>query len=450
MAADTPKTTKKTKKTTSKTTSATPAQTNDTPTVASSDEEVIISEEVIAEAMETPTEETKHDTMQAKKPRNTFQKILLGIIIVVALCLGIAAGILVFLAYRNVDNNHKVDRIESPEPIYSILTGEEIDNADLNTKPTFCVQIPNGGDGARPQAGLNQAAVVFEAIAESGITRFAAVFQNPTVSAIGPIRSLRPYYLSWDLPFDCTIVHAGGSKEALNNLAASGSHDLDENLTYMWREYNTNRGWNNLFTSSADLEQYSINSGKQNSQIKAFARLTPDETAEAASNQHCNATETENAEDDQANCNQESVEQIEIDFGMTATYNTVYNYDSESNTYYRSYATGENHVTYDCPAGIEEPSTITACGQPVQVAPSVVIAMRVYEQRMTDGYHEDITTRGTGDATIFQNGTAIEGTWFKASDREQIIFRDQDGQEIKLAPGQVWIAAVPQYGDVRY
>lgn len=447
MAADTPKTTPKTKKTTSKSTTS---KVEDPSTLPVSEDIVVTEEEITEEIIEMPEESSNHTEMktkQAKKSRNTFQKILLGIIIVVALCLGIAAGVLVFLAYRNVENDHKAEKVDFPDPIYSVLTGEEIDNADLNSKPTFCVQIPNGGDGARPQAGLGQAAVVFEAIAESGITRFAAVFQNPTVSAIGPIRSLRPYYLSWDLPFDCTVVHAGGSKEALSSLAASGQHDLDENLTYMWRENNTTRGWNNLFTSSADLEQYSINSGKQTSQIKSFPRLTTDEATDAASKVHC---DTDDTEGDEANCTTELVGKIEIDFGMTAAYNTVYNYDSESNTYYRSYATGENHVTYDCPTGIDEPNTITACGQPVQVAPSVVIAMHVYEQRMADGYHEDITTRGTGDATIFQNGTAIQGSWFKASDREQIIFRNQDGNEIKLTPGQVWIAAVPQYGDVRY
>ena len=449
MAADTPKTTKKTTKK-----SNNPAEVNAMPKqVPKNDEEVIITEETVVEDIEVSENDNQKEDKtvtkkKTKKPRNTFQKILLGIIIAVALCLGVVAGVMIFLAYRNIENEHKAERVDFPEPIYSTLTGLEIDDASLNTKPTFCVQIPNGSDGARPQAGLNQAAVVFEAIAEAGITRFAAVFQNPTVSAIGPIRSLRPYYLSWDLPFDCTIVHAGGSEEALNELAISGQHDLDENLTYMWRELNTTRGWNNLFTSTTDLEQYSINSGKQTSQVKSFARLTPDEAAEVVENHKCaeNSDDGENGE----TCTNDFVTDIEIDFGVSATYNTVYSYDSESNTYYRSYATGENHVTYDCPAGIDEPNTITACGQPVQVAPSVVIAMHVYEQRMNDGYHEDITTRGTGDATIFQNGTVIEGTWFKASDREQIVFRDQDGNEIKLTPGQVWIAAVPQYGDVIY
>ena len=98
---------------------------------------------------------------------------------------------------------------------YSNLTGLALEDAgDLNA-PAYCIQTPNGMDGARPQAGLTEAGVIFEAIAEMGITRFAAIYQNPGSAVIGPIRSLRLYYLQWDTPFDCTIVHAGGADDAL-------------------------------------------------------------------------------------------------------------------------------------------------------------------------------------------------------------------------------------------
>ncbi len=103
---------------------------------------------------------------------------------------------------------------ENKEKTYSDLTGEPLADTTLRTAPAYCIQTPNGTDGARPQAGLNEAGVIFEAIAESGITRFAAIYQNPSAAVIGPIRSLRIYYLEWDTPFDCTIVHAGGSGDA--------------------------------------------------------------------------------------------------------------------------------------------------------------------------------------------------------------------------------------------
>jgi len=74
----------------------------------------------------------------------------------------------------------------------------------------------------------------------------------------------------------------------------------------------------------------------------------------------------------------------------------------------------------------------------------------VSEKRASDDYHEDITTVGSGEAYVFQNGTAIKGTWKKDSVAEQIRFYDESGSEIALAPGQTFVEAVPQYGSVEY
>lgn len=67
---------------------------------------------------------------------------------------------------------------------------------------------------------------------------------------------------------------------------------------------------------------------------------------------------------------------------------------------------------------------------------------------MSDNYHEAITTLGRGNAHIFQNGAVIEATWTKTSQNSQIIFRDLNGNEIAFTPGQLWIAAVPQFGSL--
>lgn len=377
---------------------------------------------------------------KVKTPRTTKQKIFLAIIIVILVALIAAITVIILLTIRSKQTSvDQPDHPTFPDPIYSTLTGQEISDAKLNSNPTLCVQIPNGKDGARPQAGLSQAAVVFEAIAETGITRFAAVFQNSTVSAIGPIRSLRPYYLEWDIPFDCTVVHAGGSDEALAALRKTGQRELDESNVYMWREYQTGRGWNNLFTSSEELIRYNSDKGYNSSNIKAFAHFTPEEVEQILIDHSQDCTSEEPCETDQAT-------EIKINFGAMPSYNTVYHYDAATNTYPRSYANGESHLTFTCPAELNRPNTTTQCGEASQVAPSVVIAMVVNETTMADGYHEDITTTGTGTAYIFQNGEAIEGSWSKASANEQIVFKDNSGNIVKLSPGQLWIAAVPSRG----
>lgn len=380
---------------------------------------------------------------KTKRPRTTGQKIVIVAAAAILIALLVALILVVIKVLNPSFIQNKGEHAEFSDPIYSVLTGEEISDAAMNQSPTFCVQIPNGTDGGRPQAGLTDAAVVFEAIAEAGITRFAAVFQNATVGAIGPIRSLRPYYLDWDTPFNCTIVHSGGSDEALAALRTSGQRDLDESLTYMWRENTRERYWNNLFTSPKLLLDYNLSRNYTTSSLKAFARLTPEQVNNLINARNACAADETCAE-------AEVVSSITLRFGAVPAYNTVYTYNPETNTYLRSYANGSAHLTYACPSDLNAPNTYTDCGEPVQVNPSVVVAMVVQETRMADNYHENITTIGTGAVTIFQNGEVVEGTWTKSSQSSQLIFRDYSGNEIKLTPGQLWIAAIPQYGSIDY
>ena len=335
--------------------------------------------------------------------------------------------------------------------VYSNLTGLALENpADLNA-PAYCVQTPNGMDGARPQAGLTQAGVVFEAIAEMGITRFAAIYQKPTSAVIGPIRSLRLYYLKWDTPFDCTIVHAGGADDALAAVKSGGYKDLSENYEYMYRGQSGNRLWNNLFTTSTDLANFSANNGYSTSNIEGFNRYTPAEAlrarAEATADFVLNIVEK--AEGDTSSVSV-SAPVINLRFGSLPSYNVSYEYNAATNTYARSYENGNAHEVYECPAeNLGEVDPEKYCSL-VQVSPSVVIAMVVEESKAWDGYHEDITATGSGKAYIFQNGGAIVGQWEKDSTEAQIRFVGDDGHEVKLIPGQTFISAIPTYGNVEY
>ena len=334
--------------------------------------------------------------------------------------------------------------------IYSNLTGLTLSNAEELKAPAYCVQTPNGMDGARPQAGLNEAGVVFEAIAEAGITRFAAIYQNPTSAVIGPIRSLRIYYLEWDTPFDCTIVHAGGSGDALTAVS-HGYKDLTEDYQYMYRGTYGGRLWNNLFTTSSYLAQMNADRGYGESNIKGFTRMTPDESLVSRVN---NLVEEklviyEPSTGKTSNLSAKT-SSVAVNFGGIAAFNVRYNYDPASNTYLRSYADGTPHDVYKCPAenlGEKNPEDVCTL---TQLNPAVVAVMVVQEKRASDNYHEDITATGSGDAYVFQNGVAVKGTWKKASDAEQIRFYGTDGAEIALAPGQTFIEAVPYYGSVEY
>lgn len=60
----------------------------------------------------------------------------------------------------------------------------------------LAVMIENSTD-ARPQSGLTSADIVYETVAEGGITRFMALFYCNSLSDIqvGPVRSARTYFI---------------------------------------------------------------------------------------------------------------------------------------------------------------------------------------------------------------------------------------------------------------
>lgn len=401
--------------------------------------------------------EATADKKSSKKKHAWILPTILSVILV-----AVGAGCAIFFIIAQNENNKEAAKYPDAVPgerFYSKLTGEDLDTAEEITAPVYCVQTPNGLDGARPQVGLHDAGVVFEAIAERGVTRFAAIYQNPKNAIIGPIRSLRLYYLEWDTPFDCTIVHAGGADDAIAAVRNGGYKHLNESFEYMYRgEYNYHN-WNNLFTTPGLLATYNADAnGNAGSNVQGFTRMTPNDAEDEfdhlkslkASNE---AAETENKDDSSAQENAEKLPEmadyISIHYGYNDDFNPSYEYDIETNSYKRSYGYGP-HTSYICPdEDLADKDPVDYCEES-QLSPKVVIAMFVKEQVASDNYHENITTTGSGKAYIFQNGKVLTGIWSKNSTSEQIKFFDDSGAEIPLIPGQTWISAIPTYGSINY
>jgi hypothetical protein len=289
-----------------------------------------------------------------------------------------------------------------PEPLVSRLTGMPI-AAELKDTPTTAVMIENSPD-ARPQAGLYDAGVVFEAIAEGGITRFLAIFQEARPAYIGPVRSARPYFLDFVVPFDAPLAHAGGSPQALAEIKSQGIKDLDHGANGSAYQRVSNRfAPHNLYTSRDQLFAAQNSRGWNTSTFTGFPRK-----AEAPS-------ATPNAKS--------------IDFAISGFfYNVHYDYDPATNSYIR-YEGGKPH-------------TDERAGKAMN--PKVVIApvMGHHYQGVYSVYGDT----GTGKAYIFQDGIVTEGTWDKADRKTQIKFLDSTGAPLPLNPGQTWItlAASPQ------
>ena len=103
-----------------------------------------------------------------------------------------------------------------PEPVYPYhnpLTGEGLEE-DISGQRPFAVML-NNLSKALPQLGVSQADVIYEIVAEGGITRMLAVFQDiEGVGDLGSVRSARDYYVSLACGHDAISVHAGGSPQA--------------------------------------------------------------------------------------------------------------------------------------------------------------------------------------------------------------------------------------------
>lgn len=286
------------------------------------------------------------------------------------------------------------------------LTGAQI-SPELNKRPVTGIMIENSPD-ARPQAALKDAGVVFEAIAEGGITRFLALYQESQPDYIGPVRSVRPYYAELLAPFDASIVHAGGSADGLAKVKALGLKDIDHGANGgAFQRVNDRYAPHNLYTNMGSLDKVNSERGYNTSNAKSFVRKTekPGQAVTAG----------------------------KIDINMSAAlYNSHYDYDPASNTYKRSQA-GKPHSDH-------------RSGQ--QIAPKVVVALVM--NYSTRGIYSVYQTTGSGKAYIFQDGTVQAVTWTKANEREQIAFTDEAGKPVGINPGQTWLALVKDNGSVSY
>ncbi|MDB5165475.1 MAG: uncharacterized protein JWM00_365 [Candidatus Saccharibacteria bacterium] len=353
--------------------------------------------------------------------RNPFQKLLrwirthrlLTIIIVGVILILVASGITYALLSQPVPQFAKAVVKPKPKPIvkyYSPLTGVEVADDAATKQAVTAIMIENSPD-ARPQSGLKAAGIVFEAIAEGGITRFLTLHQEDKPQLIGPVRSLRMYYVDWLAPFNASVAHIGGSALALAEVRNGKYRDIDQffNAGSYWRA--TDRyAPHNVYTSFERLDALNIAKGYTSSSFTGFPR------ADGKASTAPNATS------------------IAIDIS-SALYNSTYTYDAATNLYNRSLA-GVPHT--DREAG--------------QITPSVVIALKVDEVTvMEDGYRQSITTTGSGEAIIFQNGIVTTSTWTKADRASQMTFTDAAGKPIALNRGQTWISAVPNgHGSVTW
>jgi hypothetical protein len=336
------------------------------------------------------------------------------------------------------------------------------ESATWNERRPIAMMLENHMD-ARPESGLSRADVVYEAVAEGGITRFMPIFYCAAAAEnvqAAPLRSARVYYINMAAGYGTLplFLHQGGANNicsscpggvkpssqinpAVNTVTlfdklgwqgGSGGNNLDGgyNIGYpivVRNQYRlsstTAAAWEHSVV--VDLDLVWAEAAKRNLAYKDSDGVAWTEGFKKWLFQDGTATTSPVASD------------IKFDFWTSmAGYDVEWKYDSATNTYKR-FNGGSAHVDWE----FDKP----------QLSATNVVIMFVGEKGPVDTEHHMLyTVTGTGKALVFQNGQAISGTWKKDSALDREVFYDTNGEEIKMVRGQTWIELVPSTNKVSY
>ena len=283
----------------------------------------------------------------------------------------------------------------------------------------FAMMIDNHPD-AYPQSGLNRASIVYEALAEYGITRFMAVFP-PEVAMddrqLGPVRSARHYFVQWAMGMGAISCHAGGSPAGLE-LAESTTEIVntdalrDTTSVYFYRVETDERfAPHNLYTNGAILRQYAESE-----------QLTP--TRADVGYQYALPLPIEKR-------------------GPNASINYFFLYDDQPVGWYYDAATNLYARTRYGKAALDDVSQS-------QLTTQNVVVIQVEEAPIEGDPKSRIDQKviGSGNGVLFHDGLRVDITWEKIAAEAPLLFFTADGSEVQFTAGQIWISAVPDLANI--
>ena len=329
----------------------------------------------------------------------------------------------------------------------------EPDRAAWETRRPLLVMLENSAE-ARPHSGLSKADIVYEAVAEGGISRFMGVFycgvgEN---TELAPVRSARTYFLDWASEYSPNplYAHVGGA----NCSRDEGTGQCTSHPKAMALEQIQQYGWGG--STGNDLNQFALSF--------PICYRNPDRLTTPVATEHQMVCQTDKLFEKAADRGWTNVDEDGISWdedyvpwtikedapadqrGSVSTidmffwpgyedYDVTWDYNAETNEYLRKTG-GKEHKDLEADKQL--------------VAKNIVVQFVVETETGDIHKHLLYGTIGTGDALIFQDGTVIEGTWAKKTRLARTIFSDSDGNEIEFNPGVIWIEAIPAGNEVSY
>jgi len=385
-----------------------------------------------------------------------FTKIL-GFIGLYLLITGISLAIFTFIKKDNTtaeetgEARSKID-LSAPKTAVCPINGAKYTEAEKDIweqRRPIAAMIENHVD-SRPASGLSKADVIYEVVAEGGITRFLSIFYCG-VSAeeinIAPVRSARVYFIDYaseygDYPI---FMHVGGA----NNYSGSGDtvkevRALELLETLGWRvpkgnDFDTtyDAGFPIFWRNYERLgKEVATEHTMMASLDAAFAEA--EKRGFGAKDEKGKSWDKNFVEWNFSDDKPQTPEATEISFAFwdnKSDYDVFWKYDSENNQYLR-FNGGKEHIDFETKQQL--------------TAKNVIILFAKEKGPVDRNYHMYYTTTGEGDVLVFQNGIVVKGTWEKDSRGSRTKFFDSKGKEISLVRGQTWIEIVPAGNEVNY
>src|SRR3990172_500249 len=305
-----------------------------------------------------------------------------------------------------------------PHPLAGIYFSQE-EAKFWQAKRPLAVMIDNHELARRYQHGLQGADLVYEAVAEGGITRFLAVFHRQNVSKIGPVRSARVHFAGWSMEFSAYYSHVGGAGKPgpadvftfirQNSILSLNQFTLGS-PTYTF-------GGNVLFRNGAVLSHINYTS---TAKLWAGAqKLYP------GTNKMPKLTSWKFKAEDPYALRPKS-QKITFQFwGWPTAYNGQWVYERISNSYLRFQGGTQN---------------LDQATKKQLSAKNVVLAY-MNERAAGDGTsHRLYDETGSGNAVVYRDGKRILATWKRSSLKARTKFYKRGTtQEISFNRGLTWI-----------
>lgn len=320
----------------------------------------------------------------------------------------------------------------------------------------LAIMIENSPD-ARPHSGINRSDIVYEALAEGGVTRFMAVYLCDAARSdvtVAPVRSVRTYFIDWASEYGQTplFAHVGGancSGEKLPN-GSMGPCQTDPRAQAI--EQLSKYGWR--YSTGNDLDQFSVGA---KAYIRNENRVGRPIATEHSVEGYTNKLWAVGAERGWTNLDPKGIDwqksfvpwkfktqtpalgaitPITYDFWEGfKQFDARWDYDPATNTYKRTTG-GEPHLDLETNEQLWAKNVVVLFTK--EIGPVDSLKHMLY------------TTIGQGKALVFQNGQVIEANWTKKSREDRTIFTDKKGQEITFEPGRIWISIVDNSTTVNY